>query len=781
MNQFRKLAGAKASREFESPPLRTISRLRAALILRRGANVLRQHEGLFADFEIVGQGRILGNVKVNFRPKNIYKNLTRVKDIRIRPLIAWIKGRRVGRALLIIAVLICAFLIILYVLDRSLLKKYQSLESVVVQDRHGETISVKPNAKGEYSEYEKELPTRFKELLIKKEDRFFSIHPGINPASISRALFRSILGRDPGGSSTITQQLAKNLLGNENKRTISNKAVELLYSLSLEMFHTKETILSMYANTVYMGNNIQGFGEAAKDYFGKEVNEISESEFVSLLATLSHPGTQNPWKKMNKEAAESLAEKLGVDFNPVIKINDAPDTLIHNSPTSFEFDSLGYPCKASCTTTLDKELTEKLRDILKRNVALSWNSGARNGAIVVIKVPENEILAIVGSPYPSSTSNGYSINMAIEPRPIGSTAKPFIYLEAFKKGLRPYSLVLDREYKYPIATGYSLYPKNYDGLYHGLVTLHKSLSNSYNVPTVKTLEYVGLSDFYDFLENTLGFTPLRDLDSYQYGIALGGLEMDPLTLAYYFSLFPEKGTLKPLRLFLENKSGESSILPPMCRLLATKQVSEPKYVELVTKVLNDRKAGVEQFGLESSLNLTQDNYAVKTGTSRDYHDSWTVGYTPDYVVLSWLGNAENEPLKQISGQSGAGRIWNEVMELLAASEYNRKTQFSFNSIKSFLIDGNLDFGLEVDTPTEHRDLLQESDLIIFPHKGETVLFEPGMVVPLRSSKEAEWSIDSSYLGSGSRVDFSPSKIGSYRIQAKAGNQTETITLRVSAN
>src|SRR3989338_2381195 len=138
--------------------------------------------------------------------------------------------------------------------------------------------------------------------------------------------------------------------------------------------------------------------------------------------------------------------------------------------------------------------------------------------------------------------------MAIKPRPVGSTIKPFIYLKGFEKGLRPYTLVNDREYKFPIATGFPLYPKNYDGAYRGIVPLHEALSGSLNVPTVKTLEYVSLSDFYSFLEHTLGFKPLQTWDSYQYGIALGGLEMDPLTLAHLMTTFGNQGELTPLKL-----------------------------------------------------------------------------------------------------------------------------------------------------------------------------------------------------------------------------------------
>ncbi len=536
----------------------------------------------------------------------------------------------------------------------------------------------------------------------------------------------------------------------------------------------------MYANTVYMGNNIQGFNQASIDYFNKELKELNDSEFLALLATLSNPSKNNPQKSINEKVLENLAVKLKVELEPYNIHNDV-DGYVHKTATSFEFDSLKEICGKTCTTTLDRELTEKIREILSRNIYATWDSGARNGAVVVIKLPENELLAIVGSPKPSNESSGHGINMAIKPRPIGSTIKPFIYMEAFKKGLRPYTLAEDREYKYPIATGYSLYPKNYDGLYHGTVTLHESLSNSYNVPTVKTLEYVGLSDFYGFLEQKLAFVPIRDLNSYQFGIALGGLEMDPLTLAYYFSIFPERGILKPLKLFLDRKNNSQTILPPMSRLIGETKVAEPKHTELVTKILNDRKAGVEQFGLESSLNLTQNNYAVKTGTSHDYHDSWTVGFTPDYIVAVWLGNAENEPLRHVTGQSGAGQVWNEVMELLINSDYNHKTKFNFDSVKAFLIDDSIDLGLQDDIVKEHRSLLQEKNLILSPHEGDTVLLGASTAIPLRSSREVSWYINDVFLDTRAETDFYPKEPGTYSIRAVGKDRTETILINIKRN
>ncbi len=664
-------------------------------------------------------------------------------------------------------------------MEQSLVKKYNELESVIVKDRHGKIISVLPNAKGEYSLYKEKLPDRLKEFLTAKEDRFFYVHPGVNPASIARSAINRLFGENSGGGSTITEQLAKNLLGHENERTLGRKIAELFYAFSLEIFLSKEKILAMYANTVYLGNNIQGFGEASLEYFGKNLEDLNDSELISLIASLPNPSAKNPWKNANKKSAETLAALLSAEFDPGIKAVRSAKNLVRKSETAFELESLKENCEKTCVTTLDKDLTSRLREILRRNIGIAWDSRARNGAIVVLKLPENELLAIVGSPNPGGIANGQSINMAIEPRPIGSTAKPFIYLKAFEKGLRPYTLAEDREYKYPIATGYPLYPKNYDGLYHGEVTLHEALSNSYNTPAVKVLEYVGLSEFYDFLLRDLSFAPAQDLDNYRLGIALGGLEMDPLTLAHYLSLFPAGGTLKPLYLYLDKNGEEKIVLPPMALSSKERKIADPKYAELVTKILSDRKAGVSQFGLESSLNLTQDNYAVKTGTSRDYHDSWTVGYTPDYLAVVWLGNAENEPLKKVTGQSGAGRIWNETMELLGNSEYNRKTPFAWKEIKAFLMDGSISFGLRDDIPEEHINLMKEGGLILSPHAEDMILFEEPVSIPLKSSEEASWYAEDSYIGKGKTAVWHPEKPGIYKIKAVSENKTEIISVQIA--
>ena len=655
-------------------------------------------------------------------------------------------------------------------------KRFDTLTSHIIYDRNGEPLRITANSKGLYAYPMEDINQDFANLLIAKEDRFFYFHPGVNPFSTLRALFHYMRYGDAGGASSITQQLTKNILGTEGERTFKNKLRETLYALSLEMYTSKDDILHMYASTVSLGNQVQGFEAGSRAYFDKPFSETTPFEQIALLATLANPTKRNPWREENNTYAQALYTRLELSESYV-----APrmtDAYSFQSPSIFEVSSLGITCNHSCKTTLDVTVNEDLRTILTQHIARERARGARNGAIVVIDPTTEELIALIGSPDPTKETNGGKINMALEPRPIGSTVKPFIYLKGFMEGLRPYSRVDDREYKYPIATGYALYPKNFDGQYRGEVSLHQALSNSLNVPSVKILEYIGLSHFYHFLGDTLSFIPLQPYDSYQYGIALGGLEMDLLTLTHYFTLFPRGGTLAPL---VTTRNGSTTrTLPPQSNIHSLRTIAEEKYTELVTAILSDRLTGVEQFGLKSSLNLTIPSYAVKTGTSRDFHDSWVIGYTPDFVVGVWLGNSENEPLMQVTGQSGAGTIWHDVMEYLKETPYYTGTSFTDTHITKIPMDDSVEWGLPGDTPSEHKTLLLTDALIVRPHHDDTFEFSKSITIPLHATHPVQWTVNNQSLNEGTEVSFTPQTPGTYELSAHdpESGRTEYITIHV---
>ena len=428
----------------------------------------------------------------------------------------------------------------------------------------------------------------------------------------------------------------------------------------------------MYLNSVYLGNKMQGLTAASQYYFNTAPEQLTDWQILQLLATLSNPSGSNPFKMISNDIADSFSKKFNVPIEKTEAISgEEINSRINkfnefiNTDSYFEPGSFGLSNTNSAELTIDKDLTDKLREILKRNIEAIKDKNTTNGAIVAIATKNNELISIVGSPDPNFDFNGYKINMAIKPRPIGSTIKPFIYLKGFEKKLRPYTLVDDKEYKYTINDGFAFYPKNYDYKYRGRVDLHNALSNSLNVPTVRVLDYIGINNFNNFLTRTLELIPQQDINTYQLGIALGGLEMDLLSLSYYFTIFPNHGYLRPLQFY---KNSNNFNFTASTNFLQNKKISDEKYIELVNKILTDRVTGIEQFGIKSNLNLLSDNYAVKTGTSREYHDSWTIGYTPDFLVGVWVGNNEDKPMDNVSGVAGAGKIWQEAMNLLLNSE-----------------------------------------------------------------------------------------------------------------
>ena len=684
-------------------------------------------------------------------------------------------GARIGVAVSIGS--LCMLLVSAWWLAADAQQRYATLLSPIVYDRYGIPMSISENSRGHYVLPHHGLPDTFTTHLILKEDRFFYYHVGINPLSTVRAISSYLMTGKAGGSSTITQQLAKIILGNESERTLSNKFVEALYAVSLELYLSKATLLDMYANTAYLGNQVQGFETASYAYFNKSLRDTTHSEQLSLLATLSYPDSRNPWETSNVVLAEALHNRISpqeVFIPPIIT-----DKYRFQRDAWFELQTADIACRDTCATTIDESVTQAIRTIVNRHVQAGTTHGIRSGGVVVIDPTTSELIALIGSPNPRSTTPGNQVNMAILPRPIGSTIKPFIYGVGFMEGLRPYTLVEDREYKYPIATGFSLYPKNYDGLYRGEVTLHEALSNSLNVPTVKVLEYIGLSNFYHFLSEDLRFSPMQPYDSYQYGIALGGLEMDLLTLTHYFTLFPRGGTIAPLRILTSDDTNFD--LPPQSMITESTRVLSAEAVALAEVILSDRFAGVNQFGLAGNLNLSQDNYAVKTGTSRDYHDSWVIGYTPDFVVGVWLGNTENEPMDQVSGSSGAGAVWHDVMEYLFTSPYNRHTPLSQPEIVRIPIAQSDEWGLRGDDVSHHQRLLSHDTLILSLHEGDVFALEPTLAIPLQARRLVTWSINGAYVDTTVSTTFTPTDIGRYEIMAydEISNTREIITISVT--
>lgn len=652
-----------------------------------------------------------------------------------------------------------------------LIVSYKELESALILDRNRFEIAILPNKKGHFARYLDKTPKNLEQMVLKKEDRYFYYHFGINPISVLKEFIGKISLKTNRGSSTITQQVAKILLNHENKRSIKNKIEETLVALILEGYLSKKEILKMYLNLVYLGNRNQGFEQASLAYFGLPVELLNETQWLQLITAINNPNYLNPSLSSNIKTAENLKKLLNLDLTSqeFVEPGEVKKNLKKNlfqKPDYFELSSRIKPKPGPLITTIDLPLTEKIRKIVFENIGLLSKKNAGNAAVIVVKIPENEVLTLIGSVDPSSFAPGYQIDLTKIYRQVGSTIKPFIYLKGFEKNLRPYTLVDDKEYRYQTDFGFPFYPKNFDYQYRGRVDLHYSLANSLNVPTVKVLECVGVDNFLNFLIKDLGYRPADDVSSYQLGMALGILRMDLFHLTQSYTIFPNEGIMKSLKIKKNEKNPE-------------KKVAEKKFIQLVNKILSDRASGVEQFGLKSLLSLPFKNYALKTGTSSDFRDSFVIGYTPDFLVAVWVGNADESPTEELSGQKGAGLIWSKTMEILLNSPYNHNRQFNFDQIKVYFDGEKNNYGLKGDSYNLYKNLLiaNSEKLIQKPHNGDLFLLKEARI-NLLAEEEVRWFINEQYLGYGNSFVFEPKKAGEYLIKAITSTKSDQIKIKV---
>lgn len=596
-------------------------------------------------------------------------------------------------------------IIIGFLIENKLQVSYANGRSPKITDRDGALILLEPNDKQYFSLYSTSTPPLFVSWLLKKEDRYFYYHPGINPMSLVQATLDEFGLIKRRGSSTVTQQVVKLLLKKEVDRSLKNKITELIYSLIHDLFRSKNKILVEYLNSSYFGNRLQGLETASQAYFKVSSDKLSNEQALQLLATLSSPSHNNPISDANIMLARNLAGVLAVPIDAKNFI--APNRVAINLSDFYKFNDgfelgtyLANSDHQDRELTIDLKLTREIRKIINTAMPSLDLKDAHNVAVVVINAHTNEILSLIGTPDSKSKQFGQQINMALEPRQIASTVKPFLYLKAFENGMRPYTLIEDKEYKFRTGDGRTLYLKNFDYKYRGPVSAAYALSNSINVPAVKTLEFVGQEKFAEFLAD-LNYSDQSKISEHQLGVALGTLPFSLLELTHDYSIFPRQGNYSSLRLFRDQTLNEK-IFPSIDRTII-----ETKFVQLINRILSDRRLATDQFGYTSNLNISLNNYALKTGTSDGYRDTWVIGYTPDFIIGTWVGNTDNSPTKSLSGQSGAGEIWSRAMELMASTQYHKQTPFDFSEIIEIPEGKEANFGLPGDDFEHYRFLLND--------------------------------------------------------------------------
>jgi len=521
------------------------------------------------------------------------------------------------------------------------------------------------------------------QATIATEDRFFYLNVGVDPIAISRALYYNLTeGEIVSGASTITQQLARNVLLTPEERTeqtLSRKIKEAVLAVEINRRYTKEQILEIYLNQIYYGNLAYGIEAAAQTYFGKTAQTLTLPEAAMLAGLPQSPAVHDPYanptgaKKRQADvlglmveaqyinpAQAEIAKTTELDFRELSSTFAAPHfvTYIRQELEKIVPPEYIYQAGLSVQTTLNPRLQAIAEEEVRRQVNALAGKNVTNGALVALDVTTGQILAMVGSKdFNDETIDG-QVNVAVSLRQPGSTIKPLTYLAAFEQlNYTPATLLMDVPVEYPDGVGNVYRPVNYDEKFHGPVSLRMALANSYNIPAVKTLERLGVDNLKQIAAR-LGITTLTRPD-YGLSLTLGGGEVPLIEMTGAYQAIANSGVLIPPTAILNITDSFGREISP--RRLAPKTVLRPEHAYLMSHILADNQARAISFGPNNALRLSRPA-AAKTGTTNDFRDNWTIGYTPEIVAGVWVGNADNSPMQNVSGLAGAGPIWHNFME-----------------------------------------------------------------------------------------------------------------------
>ena len=584
-------------------------------------------------------------------------------------------------------------------------------QTTKIYDRHGQLLYQIYHDQNRTLVPLEKIPENVKNATIAIEDADFYHHRGISVSGLARALKQFLLQGEPlQGGSTISQQLVKNALLTPEK-TLTRKTREIILAFLVENRFSKEEILEMYLNEISYGSTAYGIEAASQFYFGKSCRDLSLSEAAFLAGLPASPTTFSPFgaypqmaKIRQAEVLRRMREEGFINDDQFkkakseeLKLNLPREEILAPHFVMFVRDELTklFPPRLieegglQVKTTLDLEIQKKAETIVAEEVKKIKAYQAENGAALVTNPKTGEILAMVGSRdyFDQEIEGNFNVTTAL--RQPGSAIKVVNYALALQNGYTLATIIPDTPVAYQLAGSPPYSPQNYDGRFHGPVTLRTALASSYNVPAVKVLASLGPEKMAQ-LGREMGITTWDDPSRFGLSLTLGGVEVKMTDLAVVYGVLANSGKKTPLQTIIEVSDSSGKILwhnpclalPQEASSNFNKKISFFPAVEaqepacqnqvipagvafLLTDVLADNSARQPAFGANSLLYIPGQTVAVKTGTSNNLRDNWAIGYTHDFLVAAWVGNNDNQPMKKIaSGVTGATPIWRQITDFL---------------------------------------------------------------------------------------------------------------------
>ncbi|MDP2638416.1 MAG: transglycosylase domain-containing protein [Candidatus Levybacteria bacterium] len=532
------------------------------------------------------------------------------------------------------------------------------------------------------------IPKHVQEASIAIEDKDFYKHGAIDFRGISRALVAIIVRKELQGGSTLTQQLVKNSLLTP-ERTIPRKIKEIILSFATEALYSKDKILEMYLNQIPYGGTAYGIEAASQTYFGKKAQDLTLAQSALLAGLPEAPTTNSPFgshPEFAKQRQETILNKMyeqkyitkkerdsaikeNLKFKKLSNNISAPHFVLYIKDllTKKYGEKMVEEGGLRVITSLDSKIQEASEEIVLEEVDSLKSYHATNGAAVVTNPATGEILAMVGSKNYFDTSIDGNVNIALSLRQPGSSIKPINYAVGLIKGYSGASAFVDEPICFPTDTGKQYCPLNYDGKFHGVTQMRYALGNSINIPAIKMLKVNGVHAMIA-TASAMGITTFTEPEKYGLSLTLGGGEVTMLEMAQAYGVFANGGYKINIHPILKITDSRGKILeeykPPSSPIFGKKVLPEG-IAFIISDILADNNARLSAFGPNSSLRIPKQTVSVKTGTTNDYRDNWTIGYTPDFVVATWVGNNDNTPMNNLaSGITGAAPIWNGIMNNL---------------------------------------------------------------------------------------------------------------------
>ncbi|MGB9911636.1 MAG: penicillin-binding protein 1C [Microgenomates group bacterium] len=564
------------------------------------------------------------------------------------------------------------------------LSSYSFPASTLIYDRKGNLLYEIYAEKNRMPVKLKDLPEHVKWATIASEDKNFYRHWGFDFGGILRATYNIIFHQTLQGGSTITQQLVKNALLEDPRRTLRRKIREAVLTIATEVAYSKDEILEMYLNQTPYGGTAWGIEAAAQTYFGKSAKDLSLAEAALLAGLPASPTRFSPFgahpelaKERQKRVLQRMkedgyiteeerkkAEEEPLKYAPALTGIKAPHFVLYVKELLVEMygEKTVEQGGLRVTTTLDLDLQNFSQQTVASEVAKLKKLKVSNGTALVTNPKTGEILAMVGSRNYFDKEIDGNVNLVLRPRQPGSAIKPLNYAVALERKLITPATVLNDIPTCFQVPGQKLYcPKNYDGQFHGPVQVRFALGNSYNIPAVKVLALNGIEDFIASA-SAMGITTWKDPSKYGLSLTLGGGEVTMYDMATAFSIFPNLGIRQDLWTIQKVEDQNGKILYEHQPKEGPRLLSmETAY--LINHILLDNNARQPMFGPSSWLVVkNHPEVSVKTGTTNDLRDNWTIGWNPSVMVVVWVGNNDNSPMSYVaSGVTGASPIWNKII------------------------------------------------------------------------------------------------------------------------